>query len=303
VKFWLLGNPTMQGILCMSLGMALFAMTDTLAKWLVAVFPVPQILVVRSAVALVILLPFVWRIGWRSLATDEPGKHLIRVVLVVAEVVLFYVAVRDMQLAEVMLVYFAAPLFVTALARPLLGEIIGWRRWLAVLLGFAGVYLVLDPTTQGFTISGMLALGGSLAFALVMISTRRLRAAGGLNLIVYQTIGVFLASLLATTAVPDAWVEADQTAIFLFGLVGIGSMIAYYLINHSLLLAPAAVVAPFNYTSIVWALILGYVFFGDLPTIQGVMGGFIIVAAGLYIMYRESRQKQSVTSFQDGNPA
>lgn len=279
----------------MSAGMALFAVTDALAKWLVADFPVPQILAVRSTAALVILLPIVWHVGWRLLRTGEPWLHALRTVLVVAEVMLFYAAVRDMQLAEVMLVYFAAPLFVTALARPLLGEIIGWRRWLAVLTGFAGVYLVLDPTAPSFGFSGLIALGGSLAFALVMVATRKLRSAGGLALITYQTIGVFAASVMAAISLPDGWKPAETTSLALFGVVGVGSMIAYYLINRSLVLAPAAVVAPFNYTSIVWAILLGYAVFGDIPSFQGLIGGAIIVGAGLYILYRESRQKHSVT--------
>jgi len=279
----------------MTAGMGLFAVIDTLAKWLVASYPVAQILAVRSAAALLILLPLVWRAGWRTLATDEPYKHLLRVGLVIAEVAFFYLAIRHMALADVMLVYFAAPLFVTALAGPLLGETVGWRRWSAVLLGFLGVYLVLEPTGDGISASGLIALAGSLAFALVMVSTRRLRAAGGLALITYQTVGVLVASGFAAAALPDGWAPTDTSSLALFGVVGLGSMTAYYLINRSLLLAPAAIVAPFNYTSIVWALGLGYLVFGDMPTTNSLAGGVIIVAAGLYNLYKESRANRPIT--------
>jgi drug/metabolite transporter (DMT)-like permease len=279
----------------MAAGMGLFAVVDTLAKWLVAAHPVPQILAVRSGAALLILLPFVWRAGWRTFATDEPYKHALRAGLVIAEVAFFYLAIRHMALAEVMLVYFAAPLFVTALAGPILGETVGWRRWSAVLLGFLGVYLVLEPSGNGVSTAGLVALAGSLAFALVMVSTRKLRAAGGLVLITYQTAGVLVASSVAVVVVPGGWAPTEASSLALFAVVGVGSMIAYYLVNRSLVLAPAAIVAPFNYTSIVWALGLGYLVFGDMPTQKSLAGGAIIVVAGLYNFYKESRVGRPMT--------
>jgi drug/metabolite transporter (DMT)-like permease len=215
--------------------------------------------------------------------------------LVIAEVAFFYLAIRHMALAEVMLVYFAAPLFVTALAGPILGETVGWRRWSAVLLGFLGVYLVLEPSGNGVSTAGLVALAGSLAFALVMVSTRKLRAAGGLVLITYQTAGVLVASSVAVVVVPGGWAPTEASSLALFAVVGVGSMIAYYLVNRSLVLAPAAIVAPFNYTSIVWALGLGYLVFGDMPTQKSLAGGAIIVVAGLYNFYKESRVGRPMT--------
>src|SRR5689334_15118576 len=132
------------GILCMVTGMALFTLNDALGKWLVASCPVPLILAVRSAAALLILLPLVLKAGVLNVfKVPDPGRHLLRNALIIAEVALFYLAVRDLPLADVMTIYMAAPLLVTALSVPLLGEKVGIRRWVAVGVGFVGVVLVL----------------------------------------------------------------------------------------------------------------------------------------------------------------
>src|SRR3954453_1434811 len=163
------------GILCMVTGMALFTLNDAMGKWLVESCPVPLILAVRSAAALLILLPLVLRAGVSSVfKVPAPGRHLLRIALIVAEVAFFYLAVRDMPLADVMTIYMAAPLLVTALSAPLLGEKVDAHRWIAVRIGFIGVVLVLRPGSDFLSAGTPIALAGSLTFALTLISTRSL---------------------------------------------------------------------------------------------------------------------------------
>jgi drug/metabolite transporter (DMT)-like permease len=275
------------GILCMVTGMALFTLNDAMGKWLVETCPVPLILAVRSASALLILAPLVMRAGFSSVfGVPDPGRHLIRNVLIVAEVAFFYLAVREMPLADVMTIYMAAPLLVTALSVPLLGEKVGLRRWIAVGVGFIGVVLVLRPGGDFLSSGTPIALAGSLTFALTLISTRSLRGASGLTLITTQTLGVGLAG---TVALPFVWVTPTLLELSLIGVLGVVALIAHVLVNHSLKLSPAAVVAPYQYTSLVWAMALGWAFWGDIPELPVAFGAALIIGSGLFVFYREQQ--------------
>ena len=268
-------------------GMALFTLHDAMGKWLVETLPVPLILAVRSAAALLILLPLVLRAGVFSVfRVPDPGRHLLRIILIIAEVAFFYLAVRDLPLADVMTIYMAAPLLVTALSVPLLGEKVGFRRWVAVGIGFVGVVLVLRPGGDFLSAGTPIALAGSLTFALTMISTRSLRGAGGLTLITTQTLGVGVAG---AAALPFVQFTAGPLEFCLLGVLGVVALIAHVLVNHSLKLSPAAVVAPYQYTSLVWAMALGWAFWGDIPELPVAFGAALIIGSGLFVFYREQQ--------------
>lgn len=274
-----------RGILFMLLGTALFTFNDALGKWMVASVAVGQLLFIRSAAALAILLPMVHRAGWRQVfLLEQPGRHAIRLALIVAEVACFYLAVRHLPLADVMAVYQATPLIVTVLAIPLLGETVGWRRGIAVAVGFGGVLLVLQPQAGVFTAPALIALAGSLAYALMMIATRKLRSTGALSLIVYHTLAVGAAGLLT---LPWGWSPVGMLEIAYLALIGVVATLAHMSMNQALRLAPAAVVVPYTYTSLLWAILLGWLFFADLPTMPMLAGAGIIVASGLFVLHRE----------------
>ena len=278
-----------RGIAFMLLGTALFTFNDALGKWIVASVAVGQLLFIRSAAALVILLPLVHRAGWREVfVLAQPGRHAVRLALIVAEVACFYLAVRHLPLADVMSVYQATPLIVTVLAIPLLGEAVGWRRGLAVAVGFIGVLLVLQPEGGVFTAAALIALAGSTAYALMMIVTRQLRQTGALSLIIYHTLAVGAAGLLT---LPWGWPAVDMTGIGYLALIGVVATAAHMCMNQGLRLAPAAVVAPYTYTSLLWAILLGWLFFADLPTPLMLLGAAIIVASGLFVLHRERQIK------------
>lgn len=274
-----------RGILFMLLGTALFTFNDALGKWMVASVAVGQLLFIRSAAALAVLLPMVHRAGWRQVfLLEQPGRHAIRLALIVAEVACFYLAVRHLPLADVMAVYQATPLIVTVLAIPLLGEAVGWRRGIAVAVGFCGVLLVLQPQAGVFTAPALIALAGSLAYALMMIATRKLRSTGALSLIVYHTLAVGAAGLLT---LPWGWSPVGMLEIAYLALIGVVATLAHMSMNQALRLAPAAVVVPYTYTSLLWAILLGWLFFADLPTMPMLAGAGIIVASGLFVLHRE----------------
>jgi len=280
-----------RGILFMLLGTALFTFNDALGKWMVASVAVGQLLFIRSATALVVLLPAVHKAGWRKVfVLQQPGQHALRLAFIVAEVFCFYLAVRHLPLADVMAVYQATPLIVTILAIPLLGEAVGWRRGLAVGIGFIGVLLVLQPDGGVFTAPALIALGGSFTYALSMVATRKLRETNSLSLIVYHSIAVGGVGLLT---LPWGWEPVDLPGIGYLALIGVVATAAHMCMNQSLKLAPAAVVVPFTYTSLLWAILLGWLFFADLPTPLMLLGAGIIVASGLFVLHRERQIKQT----------
>src|ERR1700710_2824463 len=162
-------SARLAGIALMLAGVCMFAFGDALGKVLVASYPVSGLLLLRAAVPLAILLALIWRQRATLPRLERPGLQLLRMVLSTAEVAAFFVAVVYLPLADVITYYLACPIFVTALSAIVLREKVGWRRWSAVVVGFCGVLIALQPSAQTVTWPGMIALGGSLSFAGVMM--------------------------------------------------------------------------------------------------------------------------------------
>lgn len=280
-------GAALAGIGMMLLGILLFVVNDVMGKWLVSTYSVGQVLLVRSLAAMLLLAPMIWRTGLAQIfAAPRPGLQILRVVLSTAEVAAFYWAVAYLPLADVVTFYMAGPIWVTALASPLLGERIGWRRWSAVLVGFAGVIIALQPSANTFTLPALVAVAGSLFFALLMITTRTLRGTHDVSLVTFQTLA---ALVFGAVAAPFHWVPPTGRDFVLLGLLGVVAALAHMCVNRSLKLAPAAIVVPYQYTQIAWAVLLGWIVFGDLPGPAVFVGSGVIVAAGLYIFMREQK--------------
>jgi len=276
----------------MLLGMLLFSLNDLMGKWLVATYSPAQVLLFRSIAALLILLPLLGRGGLvASVRVKRPGLHALRALFSTLDVICFYTAVIYLPLADAMAFYLAAPIFVAALSPWLLGERVGWRRWTAIGVGFAGVVIALNPSAESLELPALLSLGGSLCFALLIVTTRALGPmTSDKVLVLWPIVGALILGLVA--ALPT-WVTPSGRDMLLMGLLGVVSMSAYFCVNRSLKLAPAASVAPYQYTLIVWAILFGYPVFGDVPTPQMLIGSAIIVAAGLFIFWREQFLAQS----------
>ncbi|MBS3649964.1 DMT family transporter [Pseudaminobacter sp. 19-2017] len=275
----------------MLVGILLFALNDVLGKWLVSTYSVGQLLLIRSAAALAVLAPLLWRRGLRPLfKVERPGVQILRVTLTSAEVYFFYFAVMYMPLADTMTYWLAAPIYVAALSPFLLGEKVGWRRWTAIFIGFCGVLVALEPSSATLSAPALISIVGSLCFAFMMISGRTLRGTPDLTLVFWQTAG---AGLLGAITAPIGWVTPSGRDFLLLALLGVVAMLAHVCINRSLKLAPAATLVPFQYTLLVWALVFGWLFFGDVPRPNILIGAAIIVSAGLFIFFREQKVKKA----------
>jgi len=272
-------------------GIALFSFNDALGKWLLLDYSVGELLLIRSAAALVFLAPFLRNVGVEAFVTaPQPPLQIVRIVLSALEVAMFFWAASYLPLADAVTFYLAGPIYVTALSVVLLGEKVGWRRWSAVMVGFAGVVLALRPSAASLTLPALIALGGSIFFAILMTTTRMLRHTSEMVLISGQVAATLL---FGTAFAPFGWVTPSMRDFLLLSLFGVVSILALACVNRSLRLAPASVVVPYQYTMIVWAVVLGYVVFGDVPDLFTLAGAAIIIGAGLYIFWREQVQGQS----------
>ncbi len=284
-------NQNRLGITLMCLGILLFALNDVMGKWLMATYSVGQVLLLRSAAAILILLPFALKEGLGTiLSAPRPGLQLARVFFGTVETACFYWAVTTLPLVSVMTYYLAAPLYVAAIAPFLLKERLARDQWIAVVLGFTGVLLVLQPSEQTLTLPALVAIIGSVLFAGLMLSTRQLRGTSATSLIVWQTMGALVFGIVFA---PFSWVVPTWRDFALLSLLGVVAMMAHVLVAQALRIAPASVVSPFNYTLIVWAAVFGWLFFGEWPNVWMFAGAFVIVAAGLYLLWREGRTEPS----------
>jgi drug/metabolite transporter (DMT)-like permease len=275
----------MAGIGLMLAGIALFSINDALGKWLLATYSVGELLLVRSASALVLLAPFVRQVGIAAFTrASRPGLQIARVLLSTLEVAMFFWAVSYLPLVDTVTFYLAGPIYVTALSVILLGEKVGWHRWTAVIVGFAGVLLALRPTAASLTLPALIALIGSIFFACLMIVTRLLRETQNTVLIAGQIGGTLL---FGAVIAPFGWITPSLRDFALLALFGVLSIMALACVNIALKLASASVVVPYQYTLIVWATVLGYVVFGDVPDAFTLSGAGVIIVAGLYIFWRE----------------
>ncbi|MEA2874520.1 MAG: hypothetical protein QOH67_4668, partial [Hyphomicrobiales bacterium] len=170
-------------------------------------------------------------------------------------------------------------------------ERVGWRRWTAVLIGFAGVIIALRPSTASFTLPALIALGGSVSHAVLLIITRMVKDTDDTVLMTAQYFG----SLSFGLAVgPLTWVAPKAFDLMFMSGFAVLSIVAMFCVNRSLKLAPASVVVPYQYSMIVWSVLLGYWVFGDAPDATTVIGAGIIVGSGLYIFWREQATARAV---------
>ena len=278
------GNAVVIGVLLMLLGDFMFALNDAMGKWLVASFSVGQVLLIRSVGAFAVLGPMLSRQPLSALyRVEQPSLHLLRIVLATADTGLFYAAVAYLPLADVMTFYMAGPIYVAALSHFLLGERIGWRRWLAVLIGFIGVVIALRPSEEMLAWPSIFGLVGSVSFALTIVLSRMLRSTSDATLVTWQTLACLVTGAFLTVGNWSPFTFGELLALLLLGVVACS---AHLLITRSLKLAPASLLAPLQYTLLLWAVVFGWAFFGDFPDAQTLFGAAIIVLAGLFIFHR-----------------
>lgn len=282
------GDRPLLGIGYMLVAGLLFVMLDSTAKWLTQTHSPVQVLWARYAGHMVILAGYLAWLGVaRSrplLATESLGGQCLRGLLLALASLLAYLSLRELPLLQVYVFHFGAPLLVTLLAVPLLGERVDAARGLAVLVGFAGVLVAVGPVDWRTQPVALLPFGMALCFALYQLTTRRFgRHDHPLASLWYAGLAGALASSLA---LPFFWTPVGLAELPLFlgiGLIGATSQLALILAMRH---APASLASPFLYTQIVWASLFGVVLFGDLPPLTTYLGATLIIAAGIFLATR-----------------
>ena len=282
-------SPAATGIVMMLVATLLFTVMDSIAKSLTATYPVQQVIWARYFFQFALMLLLIPRLGIAGLLwTRRPGIHIARGLLLTISTGCMIVAISMVPLADAYTITFTSPFLVTVLSIPLLKERVGWRRWTAVLVGFAGVLIVFRPISEPVHWAMLLPLITAFCFALYQILTRKvsydLRETAFMMLFYLAWVG----TAVMTAIVPAYW-QAVAPADWAW-MVGMGALGAtgHLILIRALTITPASLLSPFIYSQIVWALGIGYVWFDDTPNAWMLIGCTVIVASGLYVFYREA---------------
>lgn len=312
-------NVAGLGIIFVLLGVFSISINDLLIKQLSGGYPLHQIVFVRSSIGIMFSLIIVqFEGGWGILRTDRPWLHATRGVMIVIANMTFFLALAVLPLADATALFFAAPLFITVLSIPFLGEKVGPLRLTAVAVGFVGVVIMQRPWASTSTLEVsrtilLLPVLAALTYAMNQLLTRKLGVSSKASaMAVYIQAMFILVSVLFYLVAGDgrfaegatngsvifllrAWVWPAESDMWVFVGLGVNSAIIGYCLSQAYRLADAATIAPFEYIGLPLAVVWGYVFFNDLPEIEVWIGITLILGAGLFVFLRE-RQKARIVA-------
>ena len=296
------------GVAFLLFGLAIMSIQDVIMKVLAADYSVHQLVFARGLVALPLLLVIVLMDGgWARLKPKRPGWLLVRGLLGLACYTTYYLALAVLPLADAVTLFFANPLFVTALAAPVLGEAVGWRRWAAVGVGFLGIAIILQPGARGFDPAMALGVLSAGFYAVSILITRKIsKTEAGSTMAFHMMLVFFLGSVASGLVIGDgrfapdegaasswyfllrAWEWPTPLAASLMAATGVIGALGFYALTQAYRLAPSSVVAPFEFSSLPWALLWGAVLFHEIPGPWAAVGMLLVIGAGLYIVRRET---------------
>jgi len=299
------GNRNGFGILAILIAMTAISIQDALIKGISRDYPLHEIVLIRSVGALPFMLVLVhYERAWSRLVTSRLPLLTLRAFFVVMANSLYFVALAEIPLAEANAIFFVAPMFITILSIPMLGEKVGWYRWGAVFIGFAGVVVMLRPGSGLFQWIAISPILGALSYAMMQMMTRRLgvsEPASVLGITIHFTF--ILVCVLMFLAVGDGrFVDRVHPSLnFLFlpwvwppvddyptmALIGVLSAVIAYSLAQAYRIAEAGLIAPFEYTALLLAVVWGFWFFGEVPDATTWTGILLIVGSGLFTLYRE----------------
>lgn len=274
------------GILLMCVGVACLSVNDAIAKALTATYSPLQIVFMRSVLAAPVAVLIVLRIGGaQALVSHRPAAHLLRGILWICATVLFFTSIMHLGLAEATALIFVAPLFITAISAMLLKEHVGWRRWAAVIAGFIGVLIVIQPGAATFRPVLLLPVATAFIYALLMISARWVdkRESVWTLLLYFTGTSAFLSAFI----VPFVWIAIRPDDLWLFIATAAFGTAGMTMMSQAFRITPAAVVAPLEYTAILWATALGWLIWSDVPDTATIIGAAVIITSGVIVILRE----------------
>ena len=296
-------NQSGRGILYLCFGVFIFSLQDAIIKQVSGGYALTEVVFLRSCIGLPILLVLVHReVGWRRLLSSSHLPALaLRALIMLGAYTAYYMAFPALPLADAVALYFTVPLFVTALAAPVLGEHIGWKVWAAVVLGFAGVLVMLQPGTGLFEPAALLSLVSAALYGTAMLMARKMGNRLPTSVMAFYQNGFFLlgaalaAGVLHLAGIEHAthpsvaflvrpWVLPSWSDGLLIGICGVVAATGTMFLTAAYRVARSSTVTPFEYTGILWAPLWGYLFFAEVPRFTTFVGAAIILVAGLMAM-------------------
>ena len=286
-------TDTLKGIAIMVAGVALLTANDAVSKYLTESHPVGQVICLRQAATLLVIVPYVMAVtGWDALRVASWPGQVTRGLLFVANAALIVLALSLLPLATVITIMFASPIITAVVSMPMLAERVGPQRWIAILGGFAGVLIVLRPGAAGFEWALLIAVGAAVANSLRDVMTRLLsRTETSIAILFWSTLIVMAAGALTA---PLGWRPITATAAGWFVVAGVFNAGAHFLLIEALRLGEAAVITPVRYTSLIWATLIGYVVWRELPDAWVFAGSAVIIASGIHLVRSEARKSRAV---------
>lgn len=277
-----------RGITLMLAGFFVLALNDAVAKSLTENYPVPQVISLRS-IFIVLPLAFLiyFRGGFQAFRPLRLRNHFLRSFCFIGSTFFIITAFSLMPLADAIALTFAGPLIVAAFAPIILGENVDFRRWAAIIIGFLGIVLMVRPSSEAFQWTAFVALGAAFWGAMRDIVTRRISSEEPSDLILfYSTLAVIFVGILGAFYFP--WKIPDAKGFLLFALAGVLNGLAHYMMIEAHRWAEASILAPFRYSGLIWAVILGFIIWGDIPDTWLLLGSTLVIGSGLYILQRET---------------
>jgi drug/metabolite transporter (DMT)-like permease len=292
-------SQRLVGIALMIAAGLFFACLDSAAKWLGRGLPTPEVVWARYVANFLIVLPLVnpWTVP-RLLRPKRPVMHIARGASILLSTILNFIALHYLQLAQTVSIMFSTPLLVALLAGPILGEWVGWRRAMAIAVGFSGVVVVTQPGSAGFHWAMVLSVVGASLYAAGNIMARIL-VRDEPSSIAFFYVGA-VGAFVMTPVVPFVWVWPSSTLAWsLMLMMGAAGAVGHWCLIVAHKYAPASILAPFIYTQLIWMVLSGWLFFGDVPDRATLAGAVIVVASGVYLLLRERAVVGRVRSLPD----
>jgi drug/metabolite transporter (DMT)-like permease len=299
-------NRTALGIVSLCLGVFVFSTQDAIIKLVSASYPVTEAVVVRSIVALPILTWIIHRAsGLKGIFTGRAPWLALRAGAMFISYTAYYLAFPALPLAEAVALFFAAPLFITVMAIPVLKEKVGWRSWVAIFMGLGGVLIILQPGSALFEPAALLSLLAAFLYAVSALMTRRLGSTDSASVMTFYAMGVYLLGALVlavglhlagveTASHPSLqflvrpWVVPSVPDLLLMGACGIIAAVAMTLLTHAYRISQANLVTSFEYSGVLWAPLWGFFFFGEVPQWNTISGAGLIVGSGLLVLHSQT---------------
>jgi drug/metabolite transporter (DMT)-like permease len=274
---------SLRGIVAMTAGAGLLTLNDAVSKYLTEHYALGQVICLRQAAAFLFMLPYAWAVtGLGALRSVNHGGQLLRGLLFVGSTVFTVTSLSLLPLSFVTIVLFSSPLFVALTSAPMLGERVGLHQWIAIAAGFVGVLLIVRPTGAGFEWVLLLPVLAAFTNGSRDTLTRRLsRTDSSISMLLWSGLAVMTAGL---TTLPFGWKPVDLLGAGWFLLAGFLNAAAHFIVIEAFRLGHAAVVAPFRYTGLLWAMGVGFIVWGEVPDAWMLAGAAVVVCAGLYML-------------------